>query len=152
LCFGWIDGVMRSRDAETFLQRFTPRRKGSIWSKKNRNRAIELMDEGLMTEAGVRTVDDAKKLGGGTRHTHPRKSRSLGTFSKPLRETPSYIQSLYLPRILISSSGSIGSMKRRNLRPGSVEYEGYSNITRSLLEAIKSRANVRVLLIFITDS
>jgi len=63
LCFGWIDGVMRSRDAETFLQRFTPRRKGSIWSKKNRDRAIELMDEGLMTEAGVRTVDDAKKLG-----------------------------------------------------------------------------------------
>jgi len=63
LCFGWIDGVMRSRDAETFLQRFTPRRRGSIWSKRNRDRVSELMDEGSMTEAGLKAVDDAKTLG-----------------------------------------------------------------------------------------
>jgi uncharacterized protein YdeI (YjbR/CyaY-like superfamily) len=63
LCYGWIDGVMRSRDDETFLLRFTPRRRGSIWSKRNRDRVVELIDEGLITEAGLRAVDDAKKLG-----------------------------------------------------------------------------------------
>jgi uncharacterized protein YdeI (YjbR/CyaY-like superfamily) len=63
LCFGWIDGVMRSGDAETFLQRFTPRRRGSIWSKRNRDRVPELINEGLMTEAGLKAVDDAKTSG-----------------------------------------------------------------------------------------
>jgi uncharacterized protein YdeI (YjbR/CyaY-like superfamily) len=60
LCFGWIDGMMRSRDSETFLQRFTPRRRGSIWSKRNRDRIVYLMEEGLMTEAGLRAVEDAR--------------------------------------------------------------------------------------------
>ena len=63
LCFGWIDGMMRSRDSETFLQRFTPRRRGSIWSKRNRDRIVYLMEEGLMTEAGLRAVEDAKASG-----------------------------------------------------------------------------------------
>jgi uncharacterized protein YdeI (YjbR/CyaY-like superfamily) len=63
LCFGWIDGVMRSQDAETFLQRFTRRQRRSIWSKRNRDRIPELINEGLMREAGLKAVEDAKKSG-----------------------------------------------------------------------------------------
>lgn len=52
LCFGWIDGVRKSVDAERYTIRFTPRKKGSIWSTVNRRRVKELEKEGLMTEAG----------------------------------------------------------------------------------------------------
>jgi len=63
LCFGWIDGLMRSQDTMTFLQRFTPRRRGSIWSKKNRDRVAKLIEAGFMTEAGLKAVEEAKKSG-----------------------------------------------------------------------------------------
>jgi len=53
LCFGWIDGVRKSIDEESFTQRVTPRRKGSIWSAVNVKRAAELIEAGLMEPAGV---------------------------------------------------------------------------------------------------
>ena len=52
LCFGWIDGVKRSVDAESYSIRFTPRRRRSIWSAVNIKRAGELIAEGRMTPAG----------------------------------------------------------------------------------------------------
>jgi uncharacterized protein YdeI (YjbR/CyaY-like superfamily) len=54
LCFGWIDGVRRSVDADSFSQRFTPRRPRSKWSAVNIQRAKELEAEGRMHEAGLR--------------------------------------------------------------------------------------------------
>jgi uncharacterized protein YdeI (YjbR/CyaY-like superfamily) len=54
LCFGWIDAVRHSIDADHWTIRFTPRKKSSIWSKVNLKRAQELLDEGLMHEAGKR--------------------------------------------------------------------------------------------------
>lgn len=53
LCFGWIDGVMKSIDATSYRQRFTPRRKGSIWSAVNIARVEELTKLGLMHPAGL---------------------------------------------------------------------------------------------------
>lgn len=53
LCFGWIDGIRKSIDDEAYMNRFTPRRKGSIWSRINIKRAQELIDEGLMKPAGA---------------------------------------------------------------------------------------------------
>lgn len=53
LCFGWIDGTRRRIDDQRYSIRFTPRRKGSIWSRVNRRRMRELMDQGLAWEAGV---------------------------------------------------------------------------------------------------
>lgn len=52
LCFGWIDGHRRSLDEEAHTIRFTPRRKGSIWSKVNVDRFEALKEAGLMTAAG----------------------------------------------------------------------------------------------------
>jgi uncharacterized protein YdeI (YjbR/CyaY-like superfamily) len=53
LCFGWIDGVRRSIDHESYSIRFTPRRAGSNWSTINVNRVKELSASGLMSEAGL---------------------------------------------------------------------------------------------------
>lgn len=53
LCFGWIDGLRKSIDAESYRIRFTPRRPGSIWSAVNRGRAEELIRLGLMHPAGA---------------------------------------------------------------------------------------------------
>ena len=52
LCFGWIDGVRKSVDADSYMNRFTPRRPGSIWSAVNTKRAAELMAAGRMRAAG----------------------------------------------------------------------------------------------------
>jgi uncharacterized protein YdeI (YjbR/CyaY-like superfamily) len=52
LCFGWIDGIRKSVDAESYTNRFTPRRRGSVWSAVNTRRARELIKEGRMRAAG----------------------------------------------------------------------------------------------------
>ena len=53
LCFGWIDGLRKSIDEDSYMIRFTPRRPTSIWSAVNIKRAQELIDEGLMQPAGA---------------------------------------------------------------------------------------------------
>jgi uncharacterized protein YdeI (YjbR/CyaY-like superfamily) len=52
LCFGWIDGLRKSIDATSYKIRFTPRRRGSIWSAVNVRRVAELVERGLMQPAG----------------------------------------------------------------------------------------------------
>ena len=64
LCFGWIDGQRRSHDAQHFLQRFTPRRKrSSVWSQRNVDKAAALVDAGRMRPAGQAEIDAAKADG-----------------------------------------------------------------------------------------
>jgi uncharacterized protein YdeI (YjbR/CyaY-like superfamily) len=63
LCFGWIDGQKRSHDAESFLQRFTPRQKRSVWSKRNREHVERLTAAGEMHPAGLAAVEAAKADG-----------------------------------------------------------------------------------------
>jgi uncharacterized protein YdeI (YjbR/CyaY-like superfamily) len=63
LCFGWIDGVKRGVDAVWFIQRFTPRRARSRWSKINRGAAERLIAEGRMRPAGVAQVERARADG-----------------------------------------------------------------------------------------
>ena len=53
LCFGWIDGVRRSIDAESYSIRFTPRRARSIWSNVNTKRVAELTKQGRMHASGL---------------------------------------------------------------------------------------------------
>jgi len=60
LCYGWIDGQARSRDATTRLQRWTPRRKRSNWSKRNTGIAERLTKEGRMQPAGLAEIERAK--------------------------------------------------------------------------------------------
>jgi uncharacterized protein YdeI (YjbR/CyaY-like superfamily) len=63
LRFGWIDGQVRSLDDTFYLQRFTPRRARSIWSKRNRVFATALIEDGRMEPAGLREVERAKADG-----------------------------------------------------------------------------------------
>ena len=58
LCFGWIDGIAKKIDMETTAQRFTPRRPKSNWSALNKERAIRLIQNGKMTEAGLKVLPD----------------------------------------------------------------------------------------------
>jgi len=61
--FGWIDGQKKSLDADSYLQRLTPRGAKSGWSAKNREHAAKLIAEGRMTPAGQAQIDAAKSDG-----------------------------------------------------------------------------------------
>lgn len=63
LCWGWIDGIRKSFDDESFLQRYTPRRPKSIWSQVNREHVARLTKAGRMQPSGQRQVDAAKADG-----------------------------------------------------------------------------------------
>ena len=63
LCWGWIDGIKKSLDDEAYLQRFTPRRKRSHWSKRNREHVEKLLAVGRMEAAGLVHVRAAKADG-----------------------------------------------------------------------------------------
>ena len=63
LCWGWIDGIRKSFDEQSFLQRYTPRRARSIWSQINRDHVARLIAAGRMTPHGQRQVDAAKADG-----------------------------------------------------------------------------------------
>lgn len=63
LCWGWIDGVKKSFDDRAYLQRFTPRRKGSNWSKRNREHVEQLLENNKMQEAGMVHVRAAQADG-----------------------------------------------------------------------------------------
>jgi uncharacterized protein YdeI (YjbR/CyaY-like superfamily) len=64
LCFGWIDGVRKSLGDDAYTIRFTPRRKGSIWSKVNVDRFEALKAAGQMTAAGERAYEANKHKSG----------------------------------------------------------------------------------------
>jgi uncharacterized protein YdeI (YjbR/CyaY-like superfamily) len=63
LCYGWIDGQSKRLDDEAYVQRFTPRRAKSIWSKRNRDHVARLEKEGRMHDAGRAEVERAKADG-----------------------------------------------------------------------------------------
>lgn len=63
LCFGWIDSQKASFNEEYWLQRFTPRRPRSKWSKRNREKARRLIEEGKMKPAGFEQVEEARENG-----------------------------------------------------------------------------------------
>jgi uncharacterized protein YdeI (YjbR/CyaY-like superfamily) len=63
LCYGWIDGLKRPESETTWLQRFTPRRQRSLWSKINRDKALGLIACGRMTPGGLQEIERAKQDG-----------------------------------------------------------------------------------------
>ena len=66
LCFGWIDSKVKPIDDERYKQIFTQRKPKSVWSKVNKQHVAELIDAGLMTDAGLRAIDVAKENGAWT--------------------------------------------------------------------------------------
>jgi uncharacterized protein YdeI (YjbR/CyaY-like superfamily) len=63
LCFGWIDGKMKSVNKDMYVLRFSPRRKNSIWSRANRKRAERLMADGRMRKPGLAAIEQARANG-----------------------------------------------------------------------------------------
>lgn len=63
LCFGWIDSLPRKLDDERAMLKFTPRKPKSIWSKLNKQRIEKLIEQKLMTIAGINKIEEAKKNG-----------------------------------------------------------------------------------------
>lgn len=89
LCFGWIVGKLRAHDAARFVLRFTPRRRGSVWSERNRARAEQLLRSGRMTPAGLAAVEAAKRSGAWASATRPsRPPRMPRDLREALRGNP----------------------------------------------------------------
>lgn len=63
LCFGWIDGIVKKYDTDSYMQRFTPRRSKSNWSKINKGHVSRLIKEGRMMPSGLAAIETAKKDG-----------------------------------------------------------------------------------------
>src|SRR5688572_26197746 len=63
LCWGWIDAIRKGFDERSYLQRYTPRRRNSVWSKINVANVARLIEEGRMTEHGLSHVEAAKADG-----------------------------------------------------------------------------------------
>jgi uncharacterized protein YdeI (YjbR/CyaY-like superfamily) len=63
LCYGWIDGQKKRFDDTYWLQKFTPRRRKSIWSKINTERVERLMADGEMKPSGLKEVEEARQYG-----------------------------------------------------------------------------------------
>lgn len=63
LCWGWIDGIRKGFDEKSFLQRYTPRGRKSVWSQVNVDNVARLIDEGRMTAHGLKQVEAAKADG-----------------------------------------------------------------------------------------
>jgi len=63
LCYGWIDGQRKTFDEQFYINKYTPRRKGSLWSKRNCKIAIQLIKEKRMTSHGLREINAAKEDG-----------------------------------------------------------------------------------------
>jgi uncharacterized protein YdeI (YjbR/CyaY-like superfamily) len=85
LCWGWIDGIRKGYDDNSFLQRFTPRKPKSIWSQTNREHVARLTAAGRMTAHGQRHVDAAKADGRWAAAYAPIRSVTATTIPTDLR-------------------------------------------------------------------
>ena len=63
LCYGWIDGQKKKMDSDSWIQKFTPRRPRSIWSKRNIEHIERLTNETRMKPAGLKAFEEAKNDG-----------------------------------------------------------------------------------------
>jgi uncharacterized protein YdeI (YjbR/CyaY-like superfamily) len=77
LCFGWIDGVRRRVDADSFSVRFTPRRPGSKWSAVNIRKAAALMEAGRMQPAGKAAFEARETRASTRRYSYESKPEAL---------------------------------------------------------------------------
>jgi uncharacterized protein YdeI (YjbR/CyaY-like superfamily) len=85
LCWGWIDGIRKSFDERSFLQRYTPRRARSIWSQINRDHVARLTAAGRMTPDGQRQIDLAMGDGRWAAAYAPIRSTNAATVPEDLR-------------------------------------------------------------------
>lgn len=88
LCWGWIDGIKKSYDEVSYLQRISPRRAGSVWSKINCDHVERLIAEGRMQRAGLVHVEAAKADGRWDRAYNIRSAEVPADFLDALEKLP----------------------------------------------------------------
>lgn len=89
LCYGWIDGQKNKYDAESYLQRFTPRRPRSLWSKINTGHVERLIAAGKMKPAGIKEIEAAQRDGRWQRAYDSHKNMTVPEdFLKELEKDP----------------------------------------------------------------
>jgi uncharacterized protein YdeI (YjbR/CyaY-like superfamily) len=87
LCFGWIDGQVKKYDDKSWIQKFTPRRAKSMWSKRNVERAEQLISLKRMKPAGIMEINKAKEDGRwGSAYDSPSMMNIPDDFLKKLSE------------------------------------------------------------------
>ena len=79
ICFGWIDSILKRRDEQTYVQKFTPRNRNSGWSRSNIERARKMIAAGLMTPAGLAKIDPSSLAG----KADPRPKKPAENFKIP---------------------------------------------------------------------
>lgn len=85
LCWGWIDGLRKSFDAESFIQRFSPRKAGSLWSQINRDHVARLAKSGRIQPSGQQQIDAAKANGRWDAAYAPMRAATTATIPDDLR-------------------------------------------------------------------
>ncbi len=105
LCFGWINGQLQSLGDKEYRKRFTPRRKRSVWSERNRKLARKLITEGAMTDAGRAAIAQAQEM---------------GTWDKPKPEPISDIQVGILTDKLSGSGKALNNFNPKNPKMNAV--------------------------------
>src|SRR5918999_989237 len=89
LCFGWIDGRANAIDEDRYMQRFTPRRPGSNWSKINIAKVAKLREAGLMRPAGLKAFEARKEETSGVYSFEQRHDAKLPVeYEQRLRANP----------------------------------------------------------------
>ncbi len=89
LCFGWIDGQANKYDEQSYLQKFTPRRKNSTWSKRNTLKTDQLIKDGKMHQAGLEEIERAKADGRWAKaYDSPANMQIPDDFLKEIAKTP----------------------------------------------------------------
>ena len=86
LCWGWIDGLRKGLDEQSFLQRYSPRKSKSIWSQINRENIARLTKAGRMTPHGQKQVDAARADGRWGAAYAPIRAASKATIPADLRK------------------------------------------------------------------
>jgi uncharacterized protein YdeI (YjbR/CyaY-like superfamily) len=85
LCWGWIDAIRKGFDERSFLQRYTPRGRKSIWSQINKGHVARLVAAGRMTAHGQRQIDAAKADGRWDAAYAPMRATTVATVPRDLR-------------------------------------------------------------------
>lgn len=117
LCYGWIDGQTQSSNERSWLQKFTPRRPKSGWSKLNTSRVERLMKAAQMTRAGVEAVEAAKADGRWqAAYDSPRNAAPAGDFLKALEKSKKAKVFLRRSTGRMFTRSCIGSRRRKSRR------------------------------------
>ena len=82
LCYGWIDGIKKRVDDHSYMHRFTPRRRRSIWSLVNTRRMTQLIKEGLVAGPGLQAFEERDEKRSGVYSFEQRKQRLAPTYEK----------------------------------------------------------------------